>query len=59
MTVRELYEYSLSHSLLDHEVNAVIMYFNNSNKAQTPSITSIQYDKIEWSVEDVLALFSS
>ena len=70
MTVRELYEYSITHSLLDKEINEVIAIFNVNNcvnsddSSKTSSIISKKpcddiLSKVEWSIEDVLWLFSS
>ena len=42
MTVRELYDYAVSHSLLDHQVE-----------------DNDRLNKVEWSIEDVLWLFSN
>ena len=65
MTVRELYDYSVSHSLLDHQVEDVLAICYNK---ETSLNTSIQQNnlsnndilnKVEWSIEDVLWLFSS
>ena len=70
MTVRELYEYSITHSLLDHQVEDVLAIFNVNNcvnssddSSKTSSISSSKLDDLlsrrEWSIEDVLWLFSS
>lgn len=69
MTVRELYEYSITHSLLDKQVNGVIAIFNVNNcvsSDNSPKTFSTQYSRLddllskkEWSIEDVLWLFSS
>ena len=70
MTVRELYEYSITHSLLDKQVNEVIAIFNVNNCVNcddSPKLSSIIpkkpcddiLSKVEWSIEDVLWLFSS
>ena len=69
MTVRELYEYSITHSLLDKQVNDVIDIFNVNNcvsSDDSPKTSSIQCSRLddllskkEWSIEDVLWLFSS
>ena len=65
MTVRELYDYSVSHSLLDHQVEDVLAICYNK---ETSSNTPIQQNnlsnndllnKVEWSIEDVLWLFSN
>ena len=70
MTVRELYEYAISHSLLDHQIDDVLaIYYNKETSLNTPIQQSnlsnndiLSYDllnKVEWSIEDVLWLFSS
>lgn len=70
MTVRELYKYAISHSLLDKQVNEVIAIFNVNNcvnSDDSPKPSSIipkkpcddVLSKVEWSIEDVLWLFSS
>lgn len=70
MTVRELYDYAITHSLLDKEINDVIAIFNVNNcvnSDDSPKTSSVIpkkpcddiLSKIEWSVEDVLWLFSS
>ena len=65
MTVRELYDYAISHSLLDHQANDVLAIYNNK---ETSLNTPIQQNnlsnndilnKVEWSIEDVLWLFSN
>ena len=65
MTVRELYDYAISHSLIDQQVDDVLAIFNNK---ETSLNTPIQQNnlsnddilnKVEWSIEDVLWLFSS
>ena len=70
MTVRELYEYSITHSLLDKQVDDVIAIFsvnncvNRDDSSKTSSIIPKKpcddiLSKVEWSIEDVLWLFSS
>ena len=69
MTVRELYDYAITHSLLDKEINEVIAIFNvnsvisDDDSPKTSSISSSRLDDLlsrrEWSIEDVLWLFSS
>ena len=69
MTVRELYEYSITHSLLDKQVDDVIAIFsvnncvNSDDSSKTSSVQCSRLDdllsKKEWSIEDVLWLFSS
>ena len=65
MTVRELYDYAISHSLLDQQVDDVLaIYYNKETSLNTPiqqsdlSNTDI-LNKVEWSIEDVLWLFSN
>ena len=65
MTVRELYEYSVSHSLLDQQVDDVLaIYYNKETSLNTPIQQSNLsnndiLNKVEWSIEDVLWLFSN
>ena len=65
MTVRELYEYSITHSLLDKQVDDVIaIYYNKETSLNTPIQQSNLsnndiLNKVEWSIEDVLWLFSN
>ena len=65
MTVRELYDYAISHSLLDQQVNDVLaIYYNKETSLNTPIQQSNLsnndiLNKVEWSIEDVLWLFSS
>ena len=65
MTVRELYEYSITHSLLDQQVDDVLaIYYNKETSLNTPIQQSNLsnndiLNKVEWSIEDVLWLFSN
>ena len=65
MTVRELYNYAISHSLLDQQVDDVLaIYYNKETSLNTPIQQSdLSNDdilnKVEWSIEDVLWLFSN
>ena len=65
MTVRELYDYSVSHSLLDHQVEDVLaICYNKETSSNTPIQQNNLSDndrlnKVEWSIEDVLWLFSN
>ena len=65
MTVRELYDYAVSHSLLDHQVEDVLaICYNKETSSNTPIQSNDLSDnnrlnKVEWSIEDVLWLFSS
>ena len=65
MTVRELYDYAISHSLLDHQVEDVLaICYNKETSLNTPIQSNNLSDndrlnKVEWSIEDVLCLFSN
>ena len=65
MTVRELYDYAVSHSLLDHQVEDVLaICYNKEISLNTPIQSNNLSDndrlnKVEWSIEDVLWLFSN
>ena len=65
MTVRELYDYAISHSLLDKQVDDVLaIYYNKETSLNTPIQQSNLsnndiLNKVEWSIEDVLWLFSN
>ena len=65
MTVRELYDYAISHSLLDQQVDDVLaIYYNRETSLNTPiQQNNLSNDdilnKVEWSIEDVLWLFSN
>ena len=65
MTVRELYDYAISHSLLDQQVDDVLAIFNNKETSLNTPIqqSNLSNDdilnKVEWSIEDVLWLFSN
>lgn len=70
MTVRELYDYSISHSLIDQQVDDVLaIYYNKetslntsiqqSNLSNNDILSCDLLNKVEWSIEDVLWLFSN
>ena len=65
MTVRELYDYAISHSLLDQQVDDVLaIYYNKETSLNTPIQSNNLSDndrlnKVEWGIEDVLWLFSN
>ena len=70
MTVRELYDYAISHSLIDQQVDNVLAIFNNketslntpiqqSNLSNNDILSCDLLNKVEWSIEDVLWLFSN
>ena len=71
MTVRELYNYAISQSLLDNQVDDVLAIYDNketslntpiqSNNLSEPNnlLDNDILNKVEWSIEDVLWLFSN
>lgn len=70
MTVRELYNYAISHSLLDNQVDDVLAIYDNketslntpiqqSNLSNNDILSCDLLNKVEWSIEDVLWLFSN
>lgn len=65
MTVRELYDYAVSHSLIDQQVEDVLaICYNKETSSNTPIQSNNLSDndrlnKVEWSIEDVLWLFSN
>ena len=56
MTVRELYDYAVSHSLLDHQVEDVLaICYNKETSLNTPIQSndlsdSDRLNKVEWSI---------
>ena len=65
MTVRELYNYAISHSLLDNQVDDVLAIYDNKETSLNTPIQQSNLshndilNKVEWSIEDVLWLFSN
>lgn len=65
MTVRELYNYAISHSLLDSQVDDVLAIYDNKETSLNTPIQQSNLsnndilNKVEWSIEDVLWLFSN
>lgn len=65
MTVRELYNYAISHSLIDQQVDDVLAIYNNKETSLNTPIQQSNLsnndllNKVEWSIEDVLWLFSN
>lgn len=65
MTVRELYDYAISHSLIDQQVEDVLaICYNKETSSNIPIQQNNLSDndrlnKVEWSIEDVLWLFSN
>ena len=65
MTVRELYDYAISHSLIDHQVDDVLAIYNNKETSlntpiqQSNLLNNDLLNKVEWDIEDILWLFSN
>ena len=65
MTVRELYNYAISHSLLDQQVDDVLAIYDNKETSLNTPVQQSNLsnndilNKVEWSIEDVLWLFSN
>ena len=65
MTVRELYNYAISHSLLDNQVDDILAIYDNKETSLNTPIQQSNLsnndllNKVEWSIEDVLWLFSN
>ena len=65
MTIRELYNYAISHSLLDNQVDDVLAIYDNKETSLNTPIQQSNLsnndilNKVEWSIEDVLWLFSN
>lgn len=58
MTIQELYYFAINHSLLNKEVNEVIReYMQYNSKVKTTS-KPLNINKVEYTFEDVIALFS-
>ena len=63
MTIQELYIFANKNNLLNKDIYDVINKFNNSSKPTQEIVNRdksyVVLDKIEWSYEDVIELFSS
>ena len=65
MTVRELYDYAISHSLIDHQVDDVLAIYNNKEPSLNTPIQQSNLsnndilNKVDGRIEDVLWLFSN
>ena len=55
MTIKELYHYAINHSLLDTEVDKVIISYNKENAVKS---YKLDLTKVEYTYEDLIALFS-
>ena len=59
MTIKELYYFSINHSLLDEEVDVVAREYNKESSKVIKPIKSLDLNKVEYTFEDVIALFSN
>lgn len=59
MTIKELYYFAINHSLLDKEVDEVIRVYNNKQSKVTQPIKTLNLDKVEYTFEDLIDLFSN
>ncbi len=58
MTIKELYYFAINHSLLDEEVDVVAREYNEEFLKVTKSTKPLDLSKVEYTFEDVIALFS-
>lgn len=59
MTIKELYYFAINHSLLDEEADVVAREYNEEFLKVTKPTKSLDLSKVEYTFEDVLALFST
>ena len=59
MTIKELYYFAINHSLLDEEVDVVAREYNEESSKVIKSTKSLDLNKVEYTLEDVIALFSN
>lgn len=59
MTIKELYYFAINHSLLDEEVDVVAREYNEESSKIIKLTKSLDLSKIEYTFEDVIALFSN
>ena len=59
MTIKELYYFAINHSLLDEEVDVVAKEYNEKFLKVTQSTKPLDLSKVEYTFEDVMALFST
>lgn len=59
MTIKELYYFAINHSLLDEEVDVVAREYNEEFLKVTKPTKSLDLSKVEYTFEDVIALFSN
>lgn len=59
MTIKELYYFAINHSLLDKEVDVVIEEFIKDKSRDIKPKKSLDLNKVEYTFEDLIALFSN
>ena len=59
MTIKELYYFAINHSLLDKEVDVVAREYNEEFLKVTKPTKPLDLSKVEYTFEDVMALFST
>ncbi len=59
MTIKELYYFAINHSLLDKDVEEVIRVYNNEQSKVIQPVKSLDLHKVEYTFEDLIALFSN
>lgn len=59
MTIKELYYFAINHSLLNEEVDKVIRAYSNEESKSIQPIKILNLDKVEYTIEDLIALFSN
>ena len=58
MTIKELYYFAINHSLLDEEVDVVAKEYNKEFLKVNKPTKPLDLSKVEYTFEDVIALFS-
>ena len=59
MTIKELYYFAINHSLLDEEVDVVAREYHEEFLKVTKPTKPLDLSKVEYTFEDVIALFSN
>lgn len=59
MTIKELYYFAINHSLLNKEVDEVIEEFIKDKSRDIKPKKSLDLDKVEYTFDDLMALFSN
>lgn len=59
MTIKELYYFAINHSLLEKEVDTVIEEFIKYKSGDIKPKKSLDLNKVEYTFEDLMTLFSN